>query len=991
MRGRRARITRRSFLETLEQRLALAAVAWDGGGDGTSWTDAANWSEDLLPELDDDVTIDVAGSPTITLSSGTQSIRSLVSNANLTLSGGSLQVSAASQVNGNVSLSGGALAGTGDFTVSGSLLWTSGAMAGSGRTIIASSGTLSMPAISGTARSLQRVLENNGTATWTASTLPMNGGTFINNGSFTASFNLSLSTSGTGVFYNNGSYTKLGIGNNSFASGIAFHNAGAISVEAGTLSLNGGGSHTGDFGGLAGATLMLQGTHTFAATADVNTGGNIAAFGTSIFEGNLTAGSLLVNAGTITINGTASISAGTQGGGLINGSGDLSLLGTFTWNGGTMNGTGRTIVAEGATMTISGGTHGLQRLLENHGTVNFTDGTILSSAVVGTIYNHVGGVFNVIGEGDFLDGGTGTAVFNNAGRFTHSGFGNTVFSGQNEFAGDTGQWLFNNSGTIDIIEGTVTFGGGSTSDSSPPTSSVNSLPDNVDPGDLLVRWSGFDNETGVAFYDIFVSIDGGAFTLWLSHTESTSALYTVDAPHTYAFYSVAVDFLGNREAAPATPDAVVSVGQQEQNQPPVFEPIADQVANEGTLLVVPLSVHDPDGNPVTVTASFGTIRQNEDGSWTYLLGAVDGPVTYPVTITADDGAGGVVSRSFTVTILNAGPFANNEEFFGVQGFAIFGNVLANDFDPAGANDVLTIAGTTYTPNGFLTLNPDGSFIYVPKTTFSGADSFTYTISDGEGGFATATATFHIQRIAGGVYPVFDTLGGIALIINGTDGDDLIVVGKGNDQYTVMVTFNQYKFPLAKPTGRVIVTGGLGNDILQITADVPNPAWVYGEAGNDRLLSGRGASLLIGGDGNDELHGGGGRDILIGGFGADRIKGNAGDDILVAGGTWFDDRGFGWHEVFWQNLLREWNSGNSFKVRVQNLRDGSGGNAFNYGSSLTANYVDDLVTDDIDFLNGASGYDWFIFRPGQDKVAGKIEAWDAPSEQYWLNGVLSPTL
>ena len=36
-------------LEALEDRATPAAVSWDGGGDGTNWTDARNWAGDVLP------------------------------------------------------------------------------------------------------------------------------------------------------------------------------------------------------------------------------------------------------------------------------------------------------------------------------------------------------------------------------------------------------------------------------------------------------------------------------------------------------------------------------------------------------------------------------------------------------------------------------------------------------------------------------------------------------------------------------------------------------------------------------------------------------------------------------------------------------------------------------------------------------------------------------------------------------------------------------
>ena len=59
-----------STLEALESRRLLAAVAWDGGGDGGSWTDPLNWDGDAVPTISDDVTIDVAADPTVTVGAG---------------------------------------------------------------------------------------------------------------------------------------------------------------------------------------------------------------------------------------------------------------------------------------------------------------------------------------------------------------------------------------------------------------------------------------------------------------------------------------------------------------------------------------------------------------------------------------------------------------------------------------------------------------------------------------------------------------------------------------------------------------------------------------------------------------------------------------------------------------------------------------------------------------------------------------------------------
>ncbi len=111
---------------------------WTGGGDGKSWNDPNNWSEDAVPGSNDEAIINVPGL-TVNYSGGSSSVNSVVSEANLIIAGGSLTV------NGAFILSGGA-----SLTASGTATTFSadGTTTANGTSLYVSSGaTLSLPGL----------------------------------------------------------------------------------------------------------------------------------------------------------------------------------------------------------------------------------------------------------------------------------------------------------------------------------------------------------------------------------------------------------------------------------------------------------------------------------------------------------------------------------------------------------------------------------------------------------------------------------------------------------------------------------------------------------------------------------------------------------------------------------------------------------------------------------------------------------------------------
>lgn len=94
-------------------------LTWDGGGDGVSWFDAANWTGDVLPSDGESVSIQMTGQQTISFnnSSNTTSVRCLDSNQALSVAGGTLVITENGTVSPVITVSGGKLLATGDLQV----------------------------------------------------------------------------------------------------------------------------------------------------------------------------------------------------------------------------------------------------------------------------------------------------------------------------------------------------------------------------------------------------------------------------------------------------------------------------------------------------------------------------------------------------------------------------------------------------------------------------------------------------------------------------------------------------------------------------------------------------------------------------------------------------------------------------------------------------------------------------------------------------------
>jgi len=162
-----------------------------------------------------------------------------------------------------------------------------------------------------------------------------------------------------------------------------------------------------------------------------------------------------------------------------------------------------------------------------------------------------------------------------------------------------------------------------------------------------------------------------------------------------------------------------------------------------------VTVHDVDGDSLTVTLddppSNGTLDLNADGTFTYTPNP-NYHGTDSFTYTVSDGKGGIATGTVTFNIqpVNDAPIAHNDNFTVPEEGTLQDSVIGNDIDVD--DDSITVSLVDGPKNGTLTLNPDGSFTYVPNVDFYGTDTFTYEASDGELTSNTALVTIVVTNV-----------------------------------------------------------------------------------------------------------------------------------------------------------------------------------------------------------------------------------------------------
>lgn len=209
----------------------------------------------------------------------------------------------------------------------------------------------------------------------------------------------------------------------------------------------------------------------------------------------------------------------------------------------------------------------------------------------------------------------------------------------------------------------------------------------------------------------------------------------------------------------------------------------DTDANGDALSVRSITVDGATTTQGSLPTSKGGTVTLSNGVVTYTKPAGGLPVgqTETFTYVVEDSRGATDEGSVTITSqqVNSAPAADDDQATVQQGGAATPiDVRANDTDADG--DALTVTGTTPpvdadgTPRGSLTV-VDGSPVYTPPSGWSGTVTFTYTVSDGNGGTATGIVTVRVNAAPvaaddSGAVPAGYTQTVVDVLANDTDAD-----------------------------------------------------------------------------------------------------------------------------------------------------------------------------------------------------------------------------
>jgi hypothetical protein len=245
-----------------------------------------------------------------------------------------------------------------------------------------------------------------------------------------------------------------------------------------------------------------------------------------------------------------------------------------------------------------------------------------------------------------------------------------------------------------------------TIDNTAPMSQVAPLPPTEPQPTFTLNWSGTDIGAGIQGYTIYVSDNGGPYSVFLTNTSLLSASFAGQPGHAYGFFSIATDLVGNVEPLKTTADT--------------------------TTMVV--------NNPTTYTIS-GNISLAGGAGLPSVAVSVTGSAT--ASTTTD------VSRNYSLTLAGGGSYVITPALGGYSFTPANANVPALSANQS-ANFTASPTSVNYTISG-QALGPAGTPLVDVTVNLNGSASAS-TLTDSSGSYSFSVA-------AGGPYTLTPSLSG----------------------------------------------------------------------------------------------------------------------------------------------------------------------------------------------------------------------------------------
>ena len=535
-------------------------------------------------------------------------------------------------------------------------------------------------------------------------------GTFrnVSPGSITGGGNLTLAT--TSVFFGTGSVTANVFNNGQFNAG---QSPGALSIT-GNFTQTASGSFNVEVGGFTAGTeydaTAISGTATLAGTLNV-----------SLFGGFCEAGGpfdVLTYSGG---SGDFAAKNGLNQGGLV-----FTAARNSTFY--RLNATGECVSAP----------------IANNDAYSVTEDGVLNVAAPGVLANDTDPQGTALTASLFTSASHGDVVVNADGSF--------IYTPAPDFFGSDSFAYVANDNFENSAPATVTI----------TVNAANDPPNAVDDAAIVDEDSG-QNSVAVLANDETVPDAGETLTI-TAVTQGASGAVVITGGGSGLTYAPNPNFSGTDTFTYTVSDGVVTdvatvnVQVNAINDPP--EAIDDAAAVDEDSSANPIDVlsNDTTSGEVGETLSIEAVTQGANG-----VVAIEGggaSVTYTpgpnfhgsdsFTYTVADGNGGTDTALVHVTVasVNDPPDAQDDavsadEDSGANQL----DLLINDSAAPDQGETLQVTAATSGANGSVEISADGmSVLYTPAAEFSGSDSFTYTISDGNGGTDTATVTVVVNGV-----------------------------------------------------------------------------------------------------------------------------------------------------------------------------------------------------------------------------------------------------